>query len=223
MPAMTVIMMINYGDDKDSGDDDYYGSEYYEEDDEEYEEDEYYDEDDDDYEEDDDGGCRDRNYKCKYWAQGGECRRNVPFMSRMCAASCGLCGGAGAGAGTGADAAVACEDVFKNCHDYVARGDCLVERGTMLAKCRRSCYFCAPSDDGAEDELRRSRIYQRLRLGPYQDIAGTPQEREGARDNLRQMDQYLRRVMLADDVTDDQRAGCANVSPNCAFWAGKGR
>lgn len=37
--------------------------------------------------------CTDENLLCPAWAARGECRENMVFMARACAASCGTCGG----------------------------------------------------------------------------------------------------------------------------------
>lgn len=111
--------------------------------------------------------CVDKHASCHHWAKVGECTANQLYMSRHCAASCGVCQRAQAEV-EAEEAALAedgnansfeCVDLHPRCEGWSRVGECERNPGFMHADCPVSCGSCATAE-------RMSRLRVKAGLPP---------------------------------------------------------
>lgn len=75
--------------------------------------------------------CEDKNEKCAYWAEHGECKINPFYMLKKCRLSCKYC---------------QCEDQWNECESYKDQGYCaeekLIKNWKMIQNCGQACGLC---------------------------------------------------------------------------------
>lgn len=86
--------------------------------------------------------CKDVHARCVDWANAGECPKNVDYMTKFCALSCGVCHKAEqqpALAQVTTDKVNEAVDRNQQCQEWARRGECQRNPGYMAKACAHSC------------------------------------------------------------------------------------
>jgi hypothetical protein len=98
--------------------------------------------------------CIDKDNKCLFWAQQGDCVRNPKFMSNTCPQSCEQCFGRKWMFPWESES---CKDDNENCEFWASTGECFANPNYMKTSCRMSCIQCVDPQQlrsrGSSDEV----------------------------------------------------------------------
>jgi ShK domain-like len=81
--------------------------------------------------------CHDKDARCLFWAERGECSNNPNFMKNSCPQSCEFCTGR---LEDWEDET--CQDMHPKCEEWAESGECVGNPAYMLSACRKSCVTC---------------------------------------------------------------------------------
>jgi ShK domain-like len=81
--------------------------------------------------------CHDKDARCLFWAERGECSNNPKFMEKSCPQSCEFCTGR---LEDWEDET--CQDMHPKCEQWAESGECIVNPAYMLSACKKSCVTC---------------------------------------------------------------------------------
>lgn len=88
----------------------------------------------------DSNDCVDKHPRCLFWAQIGECDRNLNYMTKSCSQSCELC--IGKEWTFPSENNDDCEDTHPSCERWEREGECIKNPTFMKQGCKMSCKQC---------------------------------------------------------------------------------